>query len=131
MPSLSAAVLTYLNKRSMIGTTVTVSSPTYVPINIALTVTVDQRFRQDIVVASVNTAITALFNFALRSFGETMSYTDVWAAVKALQGVSYITMSLYSRTVSGLGDVVLAVNEIATLTGAAITVTPVGGVVPS
>lgn len=128
--NLLTLVAAYFNgppARSMIGTSLTFAGPTYVPINITVSLTVNARYRQDTVKLAVTNAITAFFAFNNRSFDEIISKAMLFRAIIDIAGVDYVDVTTFSRTGSGTADVDLAINEIATLGTLAFTLT--GGIV--
>lgn len=115
--------------RAMIGTTVTVTDPTYVPISVTLSVTVNPRYRQDAVSNAVKAAITNLLAFSVQSFANYLMKAEVFREVVDLAGVDYVDITVFSRTGAGTADVQLAANEIASV--GTLVVNATGGVVIS
>lgn len=126
MITLLNAYFTGPPSRAMIGTSVSFIGPTYVPINITVSLTVNAKHRRDTVVLAVTAAITALFSFNNRLFNELISKAMVFREIVDIDGVDYVDITTFSRT-TGTADVQLAVNEIATL--GTLTINPTGGVV--
>lgn len=129
---LLAACAAYFNgppSRAMIGTSLTFTGPTYVPINVTISVTVNAKYRQDTVKLAVTNAIATLYSFDNRLFAELLSKAVLFRNVIDIDGVSYADITVFSRTGSGTTDIQLAVNEIATL--GTLTINASGGVVLS
>lgn len=130
--NLQNAVTAYFDgppSRKMIGTTVTPAAPTYVPINVTLSITVNPRYRRDIVAADVTTVVTALYSFDVRQFAELLMKAEVFKQVIDVPGVDYVDITVFSKTGSGTADVQLLVNEIASV--GTIVVNATGGVLLS
>lgn len=120
----------YINKRKMIGTTVTLAGPTYVPINITFSVTVNGAYLRSRVQDSIIAAVKSLLAFENRKFGEIIGKAAVFRAVIDVPGVDYVTITAFNRDGAGDdGDLTMAVNEIAKV--GTITVTASGGLVIS
>jgi hypothetical protein len=101
--SLRSDVATYIQARSLVGTTVEVH-PLYSPpnpsaewlyqeINLAITVHVLAQHGQLTVMNAVNDALTKLFAFEAMDFGMFISQGDVYHALLAVQGVDYIVIN--------------------------------------
>ena len=126
--SLKAALLTFLDQRKAINATVTLLSPTYVPINIEVTVQALPRYRQDRVQASCGVALANLLAFNNVIFGDFVTLSDMHASLLPVDGVSYIEVTLLDRGVgTGKTGVQLAENEIPTL--GVLSVVVIGGLI--
>jgi predicted phage baseplate assembly protein len=91
--------------RAMIGTSLSFVAPTYVPINITLSITVNAKHRRDIVQAAVATAIAQLYSFDNRNFAEILQKASVFHTVVDIPGVDYVDITLFSKTGSGTAGV--------------------------
>ena len=109
------------------GVSVTVLPPTYLPINIDLTVYVQAPYRQDSVQSQVNGAIINLLDYGSVTFGQTVTIKDVILAAALVQGVSNAVVNVLSTTVSGVSDINCANDEIPVL--GTLNITLVGGIV--
>jgi uncharacterized phage protein gp47/JayE len=116
----------YIDERRVLGLTVNVHGPTYVPINVSLTVQVAANRVQSWVKLAVEQAVAEIFQFDRVDFAERMRIADVYQAVVGIDGVEYMTITIYSRTGSGMADVQLLYNEIAV--AGTIAVTANGGI---
>jgi predicted phage baseplate assembly protein len=125
--ALRAAVTSYLNVRKMVNATVTLFDPTYVPITVTASVNVLPQFQQEATRLEVVKAVNGVLAFANVDFGVRITISQVYKAIMAVPGVDYATVSVLSRTGTGLADVQMAVNEIPNQ--GTITVTATGGII--
>ena len=128
--SLLNIVQAYVDKREMIGTTVTLAGPVYVPINITFSVTVSGSYLRSRVQESVIAAVRQHFAFSNRRFAEIIGKAAVFRAVVDVPGVDYVTITAFNRDGAGDdGDLTMAANEIAKI--GTIVVNATGGLVVS
>lgn len=121
-------VQAYVDRRKMIGTSVTISGPVYVPINITFSVTVNGGYLRTRVQESVIAAVRQHLAFSNRKFGEIIGKAAVFRAVVDVPGVDYVTITAFNRDGAGDdGDLTMAANEIAKI--GTITVNATGGLV--
>lgn len=128
--TLQNRALAYIERRDRIDSTPSIIGPTYVNVNVTVSVTVNPAYRQDVVKAQVLQAIKDLFLFDVQEFGARITHADVFHAAAHLNGVDYLTISAFNRDGSGDdADFTLATTEIAQ--AGTITVNASGGVVIS
>jgi len=134
--SIQAQVLELLTSRCPATTTVTVSPPTYVPIYLALNITVDSAYKQRDVKINVAKALLdeyiGLFSYNSYGFGANITQSAIIALLMAVPGVLNVTFTRLSTTSSGgtaVSDLQLNAGQIASLTAANLTITPTGGFV--
>lgn len=128
--NLTNAVVAYFVKRGLAGATLSVIAPTYVPINVTVSLTVNPAYRQDVVKNQVTAAISNLFAFDNQKFAAAIRHATVFRATVDLLGVDVITITAFNRDGAGDdADFTLASNEIASV--GTITVNATGGVVVS
>jgi predicted phage baseplate assembly protein len=122
-------VQTYLDDRKMVGTTVTPTAPTYVNINVTVSLTVNNRFRRTVVADAVKEAIKASLAFDVVEFGETISKARVFRSTLNIPGVEYFDITAHNRTGSGnLDTIALTYSELPV--PGTITVNATGGILP-
>lgn len=119
----------YLADKKMIGTSVTVSDPTYVAVNVTVNPlnVLDQYSRTNVEIA-VSNAIKELFEVENVDFGFRVTLSQVYQAIQGVPGVDYAVVTELNRTGTGLVDgIPLASNEIPVV--GTVTVTSTGGLV--
>jgi Baseplate J-like protein len=111
-PNVKQAVLAYLDGRKMIGTTVTIYDPVYLPINITVDVAVLPTYKRETVRQAVENAVRAVLAYDSVDFGSRVGLSKVYRAINSTEGVDYGTVSLLSTGTTGLADVTAAANQI-------------------
>jgi hypothetical protein len=120
---------TYVTNRTMIGTSVTIIDPVYVPINIVFAVEVNARARRTTVVNNVTKVVTDLLSFDSVEFGMKVTKAPFFHEVVDVSGVDYVTITAFNRDGAGDdGEIQLAYNEIPT--AGTIVVNATGGISP-
>jgi len=74
----------------------------------------------------VRDTIQKFFSFPNMDFGQCVFMSDLVAAVDAIEGVRYVNLTILSRDVTGVGNVIIAQNEIPQL--GALTIDSFGGI---
>ena len=59
--------------------------------------------------------VRVFFSFPNVDFGQCVFMSDLVAAVDAIEGVRYINLTVLSRDTTGIGNVIISVNEIPSL----------------
>lgn len=119
----------YLADKKMIGTSVTVADPAYVPVNVTVNPlnVLDQYSRTNVEIAVAN-AVKELFEIENVDFGFRVTLSQVYRAIQGVPGVDYAVVTELNRTGTGLVDgIPLASNEIPVV--GTVTVTSTGGLV--
>lgn len=123
-------VSNYLADKKMLGTTITVGDPTYVPINITINpLAILPQYSRTLVRQAVLNSISDLFDFSNVDFGQRVTLSAVYKAITSVEGVDYAVLTVLSTSGSGLADVVLNANEIPTVGTVIPTLT--GGLIGS
>ncbi len=127
---LKAEVDKYVTERTMIGTSVTVVDPKYVPINITFTIEVNPRARRTTVTNNVLAVAHQMLAFDSVEFGQKVSKAPFFHKVVDVPGVDYVEITAFNRTGTGdLSSIQLAFDEIPKAsTGIAVVAT--GGISP-
>lgn len=121
------ALRNYLATRIPAPTTVTLADPTYVKIDIALTLVVAPQYNQKNTEAAVRKAVINTLLFDNVDFGERVTVGETFGAITSVLGVGYATLTTLDRSGGvGMADVQLAPNEIPV--PGTLTVTTSGGV---
>lgn len=111
--SMLNSVVDYFSTRKMVGATVVAATPQYVPIDVELSIIVDDRYSQTLVQQRVQTALEALLAFETVDFGGRFSLADIYTAAQAVEGVRNVIISKLVRAGgSGAADIVLRDNEL-------------------
>lgn len=126
-------VVDYFSTRKMAGVSVVAATPTYVTVDIDVSVIIDNRYDQESVRLSSMQAVQNLLSFANVDFGYRVSMSEVYTAALAHPGVLNVVVSRLVRRATpallGASDIPLRDNEIPVL--GTVTVTATGGVVNS
>jgi len=94
----SADVISFITDKAPATTNITINPPTYVPINVSLTVHLLPNYKQTNVVQSVNAALLSLFDFNNVVFGETVALQYIHNIISnSVPGVDYVDVSLLTR----------------------------------
>lgn len=126
---LITAVKQQLQVVAMANTTVTVKVPTYVDVDVNVTLHVSNQYTQSRVLAAATAALLDLFAFDNVIFEDQFTIGDVALVLSNVEGVSWadiITLALHGET--GTGPLSFAVDEIPQLQSANLTVTLTGGI---
>lgn len=110
--TLTTAVKAYVQERSMPNIVLTMYSPTYVPINITLDIEVLPTYSREKVERQVELAMNELLAFGNTDFGMRVTQSAIYSRLREIEGVDYGTISVLSRTATGLGDVATLTYEI-------------------
>jgi len=119
----------YVTNRTMIGTTVTMIDPVYVPINIVFAVEVNARARRTTVINAVTKVVNELLAFDSVDFGMKVTKAPFFHQVVDVEGVDYVSITAFNRDGSGDdGELVLDYKEIPK--AGTIVVNATGGIAP-
>jgi hypothetical protein len=130
--SLAAEVKDFLVDKIPASTTVTYQPPSYVDVNINLTVTCLPQYRQSLVQTAVSSIISELLAFDNVAFGDRITLQDVITAVSSVSGVAYAQVSKLVRYDDDLTYTIsnkAASGTEATLTTSAVHALTVGSTV--
>jgi hypothetical protein len=123
--SLKASVVDSLRDRIQIGTSVTISPPTYIKSAISLTYTLAGAAVQSQVENEIKTALTTAFSYSFSSFGTIITPEEVESVIRSVTGVYNAKVDLLYRlsdVVSSRSTLVGAANEIFTFAEGSIAV---------
>jgi len=112
---LATNVLSYLQDKTPPNTTVTVFPPSFVGLNINVTVHCLPQYRQSVVYSNALKAINQILSFDYVDFGQLISLHYINSALAQAPGVDYANVTLIARadaTQAGTLDAVFAVNEL-------------------
>lgn len=128
---IALAVQSALQEPSLIGTTVTVSPPTYVPVYAKINVLIDGAYKQSTVVINIKKALLSaagIFSYDNNVFARVISPSAVVAAVYAVEGILSVDVTaLNTDNANGLGTITLNPDQVPYITASALTITPTGG----
>ena len=116
----------------MIGTTVTVQPPVYVPVYISANVQVDPAYKNSDVKLGVYQAMLGdggLFQYDNNTFARTISVSSVTTAIQNVPGVLYASFTkINTDNGAGVANIVLDNTSIPYLTASTLVITPTGGI---
>jgi hypothetical protein len=130
--TLKDLVASKFTDKTLAGVTVTVASPTFIPVNFGssgtpVTVELYDQYSQKAVKAQVRTAIKSFFNDLL--YGNRLTVGEVYNVIKAVNGVRYIDIPIMARNDSAQsGTVTITPRPWEILTVGTINLSATGGV---
>jgi len=125
-PELKQMVEAYFADREMLTATTVVFDPVYAPVNVSLEVAVKENYMRLDIENAVRKAVQDFFMFPNVDFGQCVFMSDLVSAVDAIEGVRYVNLTVLSRDATGVGNVIIAQNEIPQL--GALTIDSFGGI---
>ena len=93
----STDLVSYITDKAPATATITINPPTYVPINITMTIYIKPQYKQSNVTSAVNLALNTLFDFNNVIFAENVVLQYVHNALSQVDGVDYVNVSLLTR----------------------------------
>jgi len=102
----------YFADREMLTATTVVFDPVYVPVNVSLEVAVKENYMRLDIENIVREAVRNFFNFPNVDFGQCVFMSDLVSSVDAIEGVRYVNLTLLTRDVTGVSNVIIAANEV-------------------
>ena len=107
------AVVSYFSDKVLAGVTVVAASPSYVGVDVAVSVEIDARYSQTATTNAVRNAMAEMLNFETVTFGARIALSDVFATLASVPGVLHVLVSKMARAgQAGASDVVLRENEL-------------------
>ena len=114
-------ILSFFTGKTLAGVTVTVGTPTLVPIDVGssgshMTLQVAPGYVQTTVVTNVQTALTTLFQPPQSSFGQLITLSQIMQTIMSVPGVSWCIVPLFTRedvTQATTNNIQLRTSEIA------------------
>lgn len=129
---LSTVISRYVSDKAMIGTTVTVSPPVYVPIYIEIQAYAAAAYKaSDIKLAIYKAFLGAdgLFSYTSNTFGRSIPFSTVVLKAADIDGVTSVTIvKLNANGGTAAADITLEANQIPYLTPANLDITVLGGI---
>jgi hypothetical protein len=109
--TLRRRLLAFFEDRRMAGTFVRVLDAVCVPIDIAVEVAYDERFRADAVRQQVEEAVESQLAFANVDFGQAVYLSAVHNAIEDAPGVRLVTLTRFKRRQGGVDEIGRALAE--------------------
>lgn len=129
---LANSINAYLADKIPVGTTVTIQSPTYVPVYLAANVSVKSAYRQSVVKLEIAKALLnagGLFSYENNTFGRVIPTSQVIALIAGIEGVSSVDLTKFNTTdAATVGTITLGAGQIPYLLPAELDLTLTGGV---
>jgi uncharacterized phage protein gp47/JayE len=97
--ALITQVQNYVDPLSMANTTITIYSPTYVPINVTATVVVYDNYSDSATSSSIQAALANLLQLSATGFGFRVSLGLIYQTILAQTGVNYAIVTVLQRGV--------------------------------
>ncbi|MEZ4727625.1 MAG: baseplate J/gp47 family protein [Caldilineaceae bacterium] len=119
--TLRAELIAYFEDKRSITTRIEVEDVTYVPIAVTASIGVEPYYDEDTIAARVRTTAGQLLAFDAVDFGQTIYVSKFYEAIEAIDGVSNVYITEFSRTgeepaPKEPGRITLFANEIPTST---------------
>ena len=106
-------VVNYFTDKVLAGVTVVAATPTYVGVDVAMSVEIDSRYSQSDTTINVRNALAGLLNFDQVDFGFRVALSDIFAVITGVPGVTHVLVSKLARSgQTGTTDIVLRDNEL-------------------
>jgi uncharacterized phage protein gp47/JayE len=102
----------YFADREMLNATTVVFDPVYAPVNVSLEVAVKENYMRLDIENAVRGVVRDFFMFPNVDFGQCVFTSDLVSAVDDIEGVRYVNLTVLSRDTTGVGNVIIAANEI-------------------
>jgi predicted phage baseplate assembly protein len=102
----------YFADREMLNATTVVFDPVYAPVNVSLDVAVKENYMRLDIENAVRKVVRDFFMFPNVDFGQCVFTSDIVSSIDAIEGVRYVNLTVLSRDVTGVGNVIIAQNEI-------------------
>lgn len=96
--TLATQVLSYLTDKAAPNVTVTVLPPTYVPVDMQITINLLPQFRQDATLTQAYAAVRSLTSLSNSFFADHIPVQYVLNALSAIAGIDYAQVNLLRRT---------------------------------
>jgi predicted phage baseplate assembly protein len=134
MVQLQGEVSDYFSDKAPINTTVTVLPPTYIDLDLVVTVEVNRAYKRNAVRQAITSIlldpVAGLFAYNSYSFGETVALSHVLVALNSLPGIASVTVATLARHGnSGAANVTLSADELPRLLASNLTIETTGGLV--
>ena len=128
---LSIQVTSALEGPTLLGTTVTVLPPAYVPIYVTASVIIDNAYKQSDIVINIRKAMLSaggFFSYANNTFGKVISAASIISAMYAVPGVLSAVVTALNTDNGGTNNTVtLNANQIPYMIASNLIINPTGG----
>ena len=129
---LSDAVSSYMLDKMMIGTSLTVSPPVYVPVYVEIQAYAGSAYKASDIRLAIFKAFLGsegLFSYTNNTFGRSIPFSTAVLKAADIDGVTSVTIVKLNTTGgTSAGDITLAPNQIPYLTTANLDITVLGGI---
>lgn len=129
---ISGTVSTYLANKIPVGTTVTVQAPTYVPLYLTMSLTLNNSYKQSVVKLAISKALLnagGLFSYEKNEFGRTIPVSSVIALVAQVPGVEAVELTKFNTTnAASVGTISLSAGQIGYLLPTNLVYNVTGGI---
>lgn len=131
--SVQSAVSLYMADKIPAGVTLSVLPPTYVPVYIGVSTTIENSYKQANIKLAIYKALLGdggLFQYANNLFGTAIPLSSVISTIQSIPGVISTSITKYNKTdAASAADFTVSANEILYLTSSNLQIaTPSGGI---
>jgi len=130
--AIASAVEAYMADKIPAGVTLNVLPPTYVPVYIGASVTIQDTYKQSNIKLAIYKALLGtdgLFQYSNNTFGGNVPLSSVISAIQSIPGVISTSITKYNKTdASSAADFTVSANEILYLTSSNLVSTVTGGI---
>lgn len=132
--NIKTAVISYLEDKTPAGVTINVLPPTYVPIYLTATVTIEPSYKQSNVKLAIYQAMLGAggyFEYSNNTFGDTLYLSNLTSAIQAVRGVLAVNVTQFSTdgSTSVVSSIALSANQIPYLTPTNLVSNITGGII--
>ena len=129
---IQSAVGTYLTDKIPAGITLNILPPTYVPVYVGVSVTIQDTYKQSNIKQAIYKALlgdAGLFQYSNNKFGGSIPTSSVISAIQSIPGVISTSITKYNKTdASSAADFTVGDNEILYLTSSSLVTNVSGGI---
>jgi len=130
--AIKSAVETYMADKIPAGITLSVLPPTYVPVYIGASVTIQSTYKQSNIKLAIYKALLGtdgLFQYNNNTFGGSVPLSSLISTIQSIPGVISTSITKYNKTdAASAADFTVSANEILYLTSSNLVSTVTGGI---
>lgn len=93
-------LLTFLTDKAPATTTITIVEPSYVPIDVSVTINLLPQYRQSVISSAADSVVRTILDFDSTVFAEEFVIQYILAALSTVDGISYSEVTLLRRSSS-------------------------------
>ena len=125
--TLQEDVIEYLTDKIQVGVSLTVSPPTYVPVNVSITYSASPQVDTTVVEQAIKNTLLTEFDYANIEFGTIITPEDIEFVLKQVDGVRWVRVASVTRATNqpaGITSLIGSPNELFVFQETGITIAP-------